>query len=497
MPTMGAGASAAEGRVFCHHCGARTASSASGELRCSSCGATDGVEATDQRLPTTSSTPTPGFASSSASASPSATGSTATSSMAPPAAAGEPGVPTWPLGTAAASSGSGALSSSAGPASSSTASASTAWPMAAAGTRASMRVESVTVVATQRPEDGGLLLRVLPNVVERREAVTATGDAEDWEATSEPACAALVSRLQGLPLSTEAANWGDFCVICAETMAEEGSPVLVLSCGHVFHEACIRRWLTRRHTCPTCRFELEVDNVKYLRSIGLAEEADALEKIEQEKQARELQKQAAARRRWVQSMRRGDPVHFGLVCGDCGETPLIGSCYRCTACEGYILCSECYAAQEANPSDRHPEDHTFVQFGAPGGSTGVPHGPGGQLTVLLPAPSRPSQQEQLPSGGALEAEAPGEAALAAAEAAFVAVRSLAFAPLAGASHPLILGAAPAATGSVSPGGPAASSAAPRPVGAAAGPARDGSNTSRDRAAASSSAGAAVTSARRT
>lgn len=428
---MGAGASAAEGRVFCHHCGARTASTSDGSLVCGSCGATEGVEATDQRLPTTGPTL---FA-------PAAATDGSSSSSTALATSGGAGLLSTRLGAAVASTG--------------------------LQERSAMRVESVTVVATQRPEDGGLLLRVLPNVVARREAAATSTDPEDWEVTPEPACSAFVSRLENAPLSPEAADVGNLCVICSEDLAEVGSPVVVLSCGHAFHDVCIRRWLTRRHTCPTCRFEMEVDNVKYLRSIGLAEEADALEKVEQEKQARELQKQAAARRRWVQSMRRGDPVHFGLACGHCRDTPLIGQCFRCTSCEGYILCNVCHSAHEAEPSlGRHPEDHTFVEFGmgaAGSAGGGVPHGPGGQLTVLLPAPARPAPSiddttAPAPSGSLQEAsgEAPGEAALAAAEAAFVAVRSLAFAPLAGVGPSLLLNGN---AGVASASGPARAAAA--------------------------------------
>lgn len=411
---MGAGASAAEGRVFCHHCGARTA--CPGELpRCGICGATDGVEATDQRLPTTGAARDP-------------------AGLAIGLSANASGAPTSAILTGATGSGATAATALA--------------PMTAPRT-GSMRVESVTVMAMQRPEDGGgLLLRVLPNVIARSAALPAASELEDPEASPQPACAAFVSRLRPQPLSAEAAAIRDVCVICADEMVEVGVPVVILACHHVFHESCIRRWLTRRHTCPTCRFELEIDNVKYLRSIGLLDEADALEKVEQETQARELQKQAAARRRWVHSMRRGDPVHFGLVCSNCADTPLIGHCYRCTVCEGFVLCGDCHAAQQANPADGHPEDHAFAQFGgadsggASGSHGGVPREPGGQLTVLLPGPTRHAPHDEPPTGNTedtREAEAPGEAALAAAEAAFVAVRSLAFAPLAGAAPPMLAG----------------------------------------------------------
>jgi len=385
---MGAGASAADGRVFCHGCGSRTAMVEGVERpRCTVCGATECVEVTDARLPVTSPT----------------------SAM------------------RALSLGASMPSSSVMPAT-------------------SLRVESVTVVALERPEDGGLLLRVLPNVV-ARQRLGITGESEpgslsaslsfgvedmdqDGELPAEPACDAFVSRLKASPHQTVCGGHC-VCVICAEDIVENGTPVVTLNCQHVFHEDCIRRWLTRRHTCPTCRLELEVDDVRYLRSIGLKEEADALEKVKQERIAQEQQQQAAERRRWVESMRRGEPVHFGLVCGSCAVSPVVGDCYRCKDCDDFVLCGECYKQRE----DWHSPSHNFVPFGVmPSQGTSTGQGPsanstGSLLTVLVPPTAARAPVEAPP-------ESQTDSATAAAEVAFAAVRSLALAPLAGrAFHP--------------------------------------------------------------
>ncbi|KAF2306655.1 hypothetical protein GH714_020140 [Hevea brasiliensis] len=39
------------------------------------------------------------------------------------------------------------------------------------------------------------------------------------------------------------------CIICREEMTTAKK----LNCGHLFHVHCLRSWLERQHTCPTCR----------------------------------------------------------------------------------------------------------------------------------------------------------------------------------------------------------------------------------------------------
>ncbi|CAK4076762.1 unnamed protein product [Aphanomyces euteiches] len=46
------------------------------------------------------------------------------------------------------------------------------------------------------------------------------------------------------------------CVVCMNTENEPSNNTR-LPCGHVFHESCIRAWLRRRSTCPTCRYQFE------------------------------------------------------------------------------------------------------------------------------------------------------------------------------------------------------------------------------------------------
>ncbi|KAL3366886.1 hypothetical protein AABB24_011549 [Solanum stoloniferum] len=48
----------------------------------------------------------------------------------------------------------------------------------------------------------------------------------------------------------EELNGGDtICIICREEMTTAKK----LTCGHLFHVNCLRSWLERQNTCPTCR----------------------------------------------------------------------------------------------------------------------------------------------------------------------------------------------------------------------------------------------------
>ena len=68
-----------------------------------------------------------------------------------------------------------------------------------------------------------------------------------------------VRRRLRLRIGRVTANLRDECCICMDSMATE--PVRRLPCRHVFHDACIRRWLRPHgsaHQCPLCKHSLLV-----------------------------------------------------------------------------------------------------------------------------------------------------------------------------------------------------------------------------------------------
>lgn len=48
------------------------------------------------------------------------------------------------------------------------------------------------------------------------------------------------------------------CIICQE-LYQQGDILLKLPCCHLYHQACLFRWLSNAHTCPLCRLELPTE----------------------------------------------------------------------------------------------------------------------------------------------------------------------------------------------------------------------------------------------
>lgn len=48
---------------------------------------------------------------------------------------------------------------------------------------------------------------------------------------------------------------GESCVICMEELPR-GTHAVLMPCSHVFHGACIGRWLENSHYCPVCRYQM-------------------------------------------------------------------------------------------------------------------------------------------------------------------------------------------------------------------------------------------------
>lgn len=54
------------------------------------------------------------------------------------------------------------------------------------------------------------------------------------------------------------------CSICLMDVTD-GQDTILVPCGHMFHEACITKWLSLHNSCPVCRYELPTDDPEYER----------------------------------------------------------------------------------------------------------------------------------------------------------------------------------------------------------------------------------------
>ncbi|KAI7819754.1 hypothetical protein BX661DRAFT_189752 [Kickxella alabastrina] len=68
-------------------------------------------------------------------------------------------------------------------------------------------------------------------------------------------------------------RFNDRCSICREVLMTAKK----LPCEHLFHRSCLRSWLVRHLSCPTCRITLSSDDVGQWASAGNNPPTDALE----------------------------------------------------------------------------------------------------------------------------------------------------------------------------------------------------------------------------
>eukprot|EP00347_Sterkiella_histriomuscorum_P024413 403331202 len=67
----------------------------------------------------------------------------------------------------------------------------------------------------------------------------------------------LINKLKKLPnvSQEDLVGMDNTCIICLEEIKKAKK----LSCGHIFHLNCLRRWLEQNVQCPTCRCKIELE----------------------------------------------------------------------------------------------------------------------------------------------------------------------------------------------------------------------------------------------
>lgn len=96
---------------------------------------------------------------------------------------------------------------------------------------------------------GGLGIPVCIVSKEKGQAIKEALEASK-DANGEPVCAEL-------SVSSSEKD----CIVCQELFAV-GATLVQLPCGHLYHEACLLKWLKLSNTCPYCRRELPTSNAQ-------------------------------------------------------------------------------------------------------------------------------------------------------------------------------------------------------------------------------------------
>ncbi|XP_006288341.2 E3 ubiquitin-protein ligase SGR9, amyloplastic [Capsella rubella] len=115
--------------------------------------------------------------------------------------------------------------------------------------------------------DAGILMPYIETLVRCKRFVDIMGGhnhirrGDQKQGYEVPAARAAVVALRAVEVFKDDDDAGEVeCVICKEEMSE-GRDVCEMPCQHLFHWKCILPWLSKKNTCPFCRFQLPTDDV--------------------------------------------------------------------------------------------------------------------------------------------------------------------------------------------------------------------------------------------
>jgi E3 ubiquitin-protein ligase synoviolin len=123
-------------------------------------------------------------------------------------------------------------------------------------------------------------------------------------------------RFESVESDSELESAGRTCIICRDHMDVHGVlggckklPI----CGHIFHKHCLREWLIQQQTCPTCRGDIQTNELKakaLLRlSRGQAENSAQMHESNQE--SRKVETSIDKDERITESQDRASSIRFG------------------------------------------------------------------------------------------------------------------------------------------------------------------------------------------
>ncbi|CAD6269650.1 unnamed protein product [Miscanthus lutarioriparius] len=108
-------------------------------------------------------------------------------------------------------------------------------------------------VAASKVEEGTVEPVVVPVITNADECVLITVFPKPVSELQESAACKEAEGGQAAEASSPAE-----CSICLERCGDSGDGLIQLRCRHIFHSACLERWLRSRADCPYCRATVRV-----------------------------------------------------------------------------------------------------------------------------------------------------------------------------------------------------------------------------------------------
>eukprot|EP01052_Picozoa_sp_SAG31_P008548 SAG31_NODE_434_length_15737_cov_10.315450_8_plen_509_part_00 len=86
-------------------------------------------------------------------------------------------------------------------------------------------------------------------------------NAQNQASRSKPTAQAALDAMECGTVGPEEVSSFEPCAVCQDSFAV-GEQYRKISCGHAYHADCLTPWLKEHNTCPTCRFELPIEENK-------------------------------------------------------------------------------------------------------------------------------------------------------------------------------------------------------------------------------------------
>lgn len=98
---------------------------------------------------------------------------------------------------------------------------------------------------------------------EIKSSASESGDEEEISVTSTNTTDINICMKMKMMMVIPAAGGGAVCTVCMDGFtgaAAAGGGKQLVSCGHVYHENCITKWLSLHNSCPLCRSSIVSGN---------------------------------------------------------------------------------------------------------------------------------------------------------------------------------------------------------------------------------------------